>query len=365
MQNPFDHPDHRDSETLAYEAEVLLRAGQIDEASAKYEAAGQRELLVARSMDHPKLRAIFAISAAACFVHGRKWEDAARVAHEFLAHPERLVPDGARELEDLLDQALRSRELASVFGDGGLVPLEIRLEGGLVKRGLAPTKLIQEREEVAEALLLRIAEWKSGLAFRERGSSVLAANMHFYEAPARAASYGIRLFVGASGQTDGPGSGCSPKEAVSAFLGLAAELSAGVDIREVVHESRYAMAFARAFRDLAPDGSRLGSVTFMSTGTLFRQPTVSFDQATRVRLSQSLAHTGVEPVEVTGTLRVVSLKQRYVIIDASDGAHRFRLRPGEHDDTIGPKLNRRVHVVGQRDLENGTIYATDVELLGG
>lgn len=193
MSNPFDDPAHRESEELAFEASRLLRNGRTDEATRKYIAAGRLELSVARAIDHTKLRSIFAIGTVACFVHGRDWDEAARTAHEFLAHPERLTPDGVRELEDLLDQALRSRELAAVVNDGGLVPLEIRLEGGHIGRGIAPTKLVQEREEVVEALLLRIAEWKAGWEFRDRGASAMAANMQFYEAPARAASYGIRL----------------------------------------------------------------------------------------------------------------------------------------------------------------------------
>lgn len=54
---------------------------------------------------------------------------------------------------------------------------------------------------------------------------------------------------------------------------------------------------------------------------------------------------------------------RRIVVTADDGAHQFRLRRGEHDDTIGPKLNRRVRVSGQRDLETGVVYAVDVELL--
>lgn len=366
MRDPFDHPDHRASEELAFDAERLMRAGREHEAREKYAEAGHHELVVAREVHAvPKLRSIFAISAAACYLHAQRWHEAARTAHEFLALPELLTSAGARELEDLLDQALRGRDLAEVFRGGELVPLEIRLEGGLVGRGVAPTKLIQEREEVAEALLLRIADWKAGHPFRARGVSPLAASLQFYEAPARAASYGIRLFVGAAPQAAPPESTCSPRQAVEAFLILAAQAQDSAEaVRSAVLEPHYAHAFLRAFRDLAPDGSRVGNVTFSSSARLHAPPAISFTPAARASLSGALARADQTPIEVRGTLKLISLKKprrRIVVETEPNVAHEFRLHPGEHDDTIGPKLNRRVHVVGKR--VRGDVFAVDVELL--
>lgn len=380
MTTAFDHPSHREAEELSYRALRLMRAEQWDEARELYAQAGFGELVVARTLDprhaaneavaayQRKLRSIFAISAAACLVKAQRWNEAARVAHEFLALPELLLPDSALELDDLLEQARRSREVADVLKSGDLAPLEIRLEGGQIRRGVAPTKLTQPRGEVTEATLMRIVDWRAGRKFRLRGSSVFAANLQIYEAPARAASYGIRLFIGAvSPQTEVPGTSasCTPHAVVETFLDLAERVEDGLAaVSEYVQDKLYARSFVRAFRDLAPDGVRLSNVTFSPGGSAAGRSAISLDSATRARLTKELATTEPGLVEVSGILKAVSLRRhnrRIVVETGVDAIQEFQLRKGEHDDTIGPMLNRRVQVVGKQVRKR--IVAVDVDLI--
>lgn len=368
----FDDPRHRKSEELVFLADRHARAGNLDRARASYADAAEPELAIAREVTHVEVRSVFAVSGVTCFVRAQRWDDAIRSAHEFLGQPDKLTKESGRELEALLDDALRTRELFAAMGSGiDAAPLEIRLEGGRVRRGICPSSLVQEREEIAEALVFRVADYKAGRKFRKAGPSAFTSKFVFYEAPARAASYGIRFFVASAAQTVVPGVDISPRDTVGLLLELAAIVAdTGPDgIRAKVTLPDYANAFIRAFRDLAPDGTAVTSVSLGSPLSLFREEQARFSASTRATLSSALVgESSAGRFSVTGTLKVVSLRKPWrIVVEQDDGAtYDVRLRIGEHDDTIGPKLNRRVQVTGTRKQKSdGTVaaWAEDVVLV--
>jgi hypothetical protein len=368
----FDDPRHRQSEELVFEADRHVRAGRLDEARRAYAQAAVPELELARGLTDPKLRGLFASSALTCFLRARAWDDAARAAHAFLAEPDLLDSDGVDTLLSLLDDALRSRDLFAMIGDDGdAAPLELRLDGGRVRRGIAPSSLVQEREEIAQALVYRVADFKAGRKFRKAGPSAFMAKLALYEAPARAGSYGIRFFVASVGQTSVPGTDVSPTQAVEALLELArvAAEDGPEGIREAVPDTAYATAFIRAFRDLAPDGTAVATVSFSSPLSLYGREVARFSSSSRRALSRALVDPQApDSFSVIGTLKAVSLrgKRRIVLVADDGGTHTIRLRGAEHDDTIGPKLNRRVEVTGtKRTTDDGTVVrvADDIVLV--
>lgn len=364
VEDTFNDPRHRRSEELAFVADRLRRQGEHALAQARYGEAGRLELEVARGVGNDgtqrKLRSIFAISAVVYLHRGGLLSEAVRAAHEFLARPEYLQEEGVAELESSLDDALRSRELHGLLGpDVQAVPLEIRLEGGDVRRGLAPTKVIQAREGIVESVLLRVADWRAGYRFRPSGRSAFATALSFYEAPARAASYGIRFFVcSAFNELEEPR--VTSVEAVDSFLELA-ELAV-VDpnaLKEYVGDQAYSQAFLRAFRDLAPDGTLVGRVSISSPGTANDGLTARFLPEHRIALSTSLAAVTRSHDSVRGVLKSIRLhKGRAISVEDDKGAtHVFVLPTSEHDDTIGLKLNRRVEVTATRvRRRNGTFH---------
>lgn len=117
MLTAFDHPSHREAEELSAQARRLILAEKLDEARELYARAALGELVVARTLDSRqetddlavtytrKMRSILAISGVACFVKAQRWDEAAKAAREFLASPDLLLPDGTRNLEELLRQA--------------------------------------------------------------------------------------------------------------------------------------------------------------------------------------------------------------------------------------------------------------------
>jgi hypothetical protein len=355
VRTPFDDQRHRKSEELTFFAERAARAGDLERARALYSDAAALEIDVAQAQTDEAPRSIFAVAGITCYLRAQKWGEVARWAHRFLSEPELLAPDARGEIESLLDDALRTQDLLAAMGShGDAAPLELRLEGGRVHRGVAPSALVQQYGEIIEALLFRVADFKTNRKFRKAGRSVFAGKFVLYEAPARAASYGLRLFVASQGSASlaGPDR-LSPGEAVGALLELAgAVVTEGTErLKDLVPDLSYVAAFTRAFRDLAPDGAGVASVTLGSPGALRRPDSVRFSPDHRVSLSRALnADGGFAQFSKTGTLKLVSLRSpRRIVVEQDDGGfHEYRLRGGEQDDTIGPKLNRRVRISATR-----------------
>lgn len=172
-------------------------------------------------------------------------------------------------------------------------------------------------------------------------------------------------------QTSAPGPAVSPADAIDALLELATAAAEGPDrLRDRVPSEPYAKAFIRAFRDLAPDGTTVQTVSLSSPRALARREVVRLSPGSRAQLSKALVGgTATGLLTVEGVLKVVSLKKRNrrIVVERDDGAmHEMRLPSAEHDDTIGPKLNRRVSVTAaQQKKPDGTSVTTaqDVVLI--
>lgn len=109
----FDDPRHRQSEEIAFRAELAERAGQLDRARGDYEAAARLEEANALDIPHDeaKVRSLLAISAVALWLRSERWSEVARAGCAFLAFPDALTPDARRELQAFVDRAWRSREV--------------------------------------------------------------------------------------------------------------------------------------------------------------------------------------------------------------------------------------------------------------
>jgi hypothetical protein len=137
----------------------------------------------------------------------------------------------------------------------------------------------------------------------------------------------------------------------------------------MVGDDAYTKAFLRSFRDLAPDGRAVGEVALgaMTRGRIDHVATLTPE--TRERLTVSLRRRAQEkPVSLDGVLKSVNLRgdEPKIGVETVDGVHVFRIAKGEHDDTIGPKLNRSVRIMGMRRVnEDGEAaeWAEDVLLL--
>lgn len=369
----------QESEALAFEAERAWKTGDQKRAMSLFAQAANLEYQVARDVpgDQPRVRGVLAISAVALWIDARQYDEGARVACEFLARPEMLTEQGRSDLQVLLERAFRERALVNAVGElTDAVPLEVKLEGGLVRAGIAPAASIRERQDVVTALVVRAAEWHLRRPFRKAGAArQISDRIQFFEAPAAAASYGIRLFVASGAPAALPGmpdESIGPEQAVAEFLAIAAAAQQGpAALRERVGQEAYLKTFMVGFRDMAPDGSTVGTVTFSSPSWRSSIAPLAFEPRHRQQLTTGLLAQlrADERVEVEGTLKEVNLRvsKPYIGVETTAGAStRFHIKRGELDDTIGPKLNRRVRVAGLTSKKpDGTVVndALDVVLL--
>lgn len=380
MTGYLEDPRGRRSEELAFAAERAYKFGDHERAFDLFAEAAELEGQVAREVpaDQPRVRSVLGISAVALWIDARRYDEAIRTACELLASPEMLTDQGREDIQSLLERAFREKALSKVIGPlGDAVPLEIKLDGGLVRRGIAPAALVRERQEVAMALVIRAAEWRARKPFRKAGAAAhdLLERVRFYEAPAVPASYGVRLYVASSAPPELPGVASdlpSPQAAVAEFLAIAAAAREGPDaLRAHLTQDAYVKSFMVGFRDLAPDGTSVATVTFSSPTWRAETTPLTFEPAHRRSLTTGLLSTQAPErrVEIEGTLKVVNLRasRPFIGVETTDGdLSQFYIRRGELDDTIGPKLNRRVQVFGiRRHKSNGSIekLALDIVLL--
>lgn len=315
------------------------------------------------------MRGVLAISAVCLWHRAGQWDEAARAGCGFLASPEQIGDDEKIRIERLVERAWRMRELGEMLApQDGFISLEARLSGGLVRVGLAPSSAVAERREVLTPLLLRTAELQSGCLFRRTGPSVLAGSYMIYEAPALASSYTLRLYIGATAQRAEVAA--APHEVVERFLAIATAAVEGAEqLRQLVPDEQYARVFLRGLRDLAPGGESVGEVSFSSVSRGRASDTVTLLPESRGQLTHALAVEGPEaPLTFEGVLKSVNLRgpRPSIVIEAGFQVARFLLRKGEHEDTIGPKLTRRVRVVGvSKRRKDGTVeyWAHDVLVL--
>lgn len=108
MKAFLEDPRGRKSEELAFEAERAWKAGDRTRAINLFAQAAQLEYDVAKEVpaDKSRVRSVLAISAVALWNDAEKYDEASRVACEFLSRPEALTEQGRRELQVLLERAV-------------------------------------------------------------------------------------------------------------------------------------------------------------------------------------------------------------------------------------------------------------------
>jgi hypothetical protein len=310
---PFADPRRARSEDAAFRAERAWSDGQPDEAKRLFAEAAELEEQVARDVpiSLPRVRSVLAISAVALWYKAGDFERAKRLAYAFLVD-EGLTEQGRGDLEKLVDRCSREGEIEKLASDKGMVPLEVKLDGGRVGFGYAPAAAARKRREEVTKLLMRAAEIEAHLEYRERGESDLdrTDQIQIFEVPALAASYGLRFYV-ASGiqQLIAPERVVTPQAVVERFLNIATAAAEGpAAVRAAVPDEQYAQAFVNGFGEIAPDGTDVGTVACSAPSwKLASVPRTVFEQKHRIAL-RGAASSAVTPREQRDGERTVEGK---------------------------------------------------------
>lgn len=283
---PLLDPRRRKSEDLAFRAEREWAAGAREEARRLFTEAASIEFEVAMGAPDtaPKARGILAVSAASLWYKAGEFARAKRVAYTFLA-TDSLTESARAELEQLAERCSRESELLKLTNDAGMVPVEIKLQGGRVGVGVAPEGVARRRRDAFASLLMRTAELEANHVYRDRGQSELHRNedIELLEVPALAASYGVRFYVSTGAQQKMPSEQVvTPARVVERFLTLAGQAAAGpAALRRALGDEQYANAFLAGFGEIAPDGADVATVACSAPTWMMRSSGPVFDPSHR------------------------------------------------------------------------------------
>ncbi len=315
-KNPFLDSRRGESEALAFQAEKAWTSGRHQEAVQAFAQAAVLEEAVAREVPSESLRVrgLLAISAVSLWYKASDFSRAKRLAYTFLAANDLSERDQA-DLETLVERCSREQELVGLALDRGMIPVEVKLDGGRVKKGIAPASAARRRRDTVTTLLMRSADLEAKRDYRERGLSDLDRNdeIQIFEVPSIAASYGLRFYV-ATGtqQTIASTATVTPDAVVRRFLGLAEAAHAGPSaVRAALPDPQYAKAFIEGFGEIAPDGEEVASVVCSApTWKVSNVVSTRFEPKHRIELRAAVAGAP-EPgprrgeQEITGRLNEV------------------------------------------------------------
>lgn len=344
---------HAESERLAIEAQLALRARNAGQAVELYKRAAEAERRALDQLDVSKARTrgITAVSAVALWFKAGEYALAEQLAHSMLADPH--IPDFAREELRNLVQAIWT-ESSMKRADVAFIPgqVMVSVKGGEVVTGGAPLDLIVDKIQTIQSMFYRTIEFVNGVSHRRVGRPAKELQETcrpwlFQSAPG---SYQFSVAIQKPAQADFFKQDVEPERIAQHFLEIVSA-SAGNDTSELeklVPDESYRSTFLRLTRNLAPTGKTFERIEFRGSGetrpvALGVESRVNINQQLRKKLAVPTTADDV-PEELRGTLRAVDLDKDWldVVVDGVS-AHVVGLQDAV-DDVIGPMVNRSVVV---------------------
>lgn len=344
---------HAESEQLAIEAGLALRARNAGQAVELYKRAAEVERRALDQLDVSKARTrgITAVSAVALWFKAREYALAEQLAHSMLADPH--IPEFAREELRNLVQAIwteSSMRKAGVEFVPGQVMVSVK--GGEVITGGAPLDLIVDRIQTIQSMFYRTIEFVNGVSHRRVGRPAreLQEGCRAWLFQSAPGSYQFSVAIQKPVQSDFFKEDIQPERIAQHFLEIVSA-SSGEDtaeLKKLVPDEKYRDTFLRLARNLAPNGKTFERIELRASGET--RP-VALGVESRVNINQQLRKKPAVPTtadevpeELRGTLRAVHLDKDWleVVVDGVS-VHVEGLQDAV-DDVIGPMVNRSVVV---------------------
>ncbi len=362
---------HEQSERIAAQAEMAVRANERDRGELLYAEAAELEAQALDAIDTTKRRTlgITAVSAVALWFRARRLGEAQRLAHQVLAT--KAVPTFAgHQLQGLL-QAIWSEEVREragfSFSQGELL---VSVSGGQSVTGGAPLDLVVSKVEGIQALFYRTVEFLQGRPHRKRGSAPLEIQSicrpWLFQAPAGSYQFAVAIEEGAQRSLFGPE--VPTTEAIKdTFVTLLRATSESPDttLAEQVPDQEYRGTFLKLTRALAPTGKDFSVLTIKRSST--DPDPVSFDSGSRKVINDVIRReftkprsAGETPGELRGVLRAVHLDQDWLEVTINQQHFRVHEVGEAVDDLVGPLVNRPV-VVQVVTQPSGRVVFRDIE----
>lgn len=361
---------HEQSERLAIEAELALKARNAEAALELYRRAADCERGALDLIDSSKVRTrgITAVSAVALSYKAREYVQAERLAYSLLADP--TIPDFARTgLRDLV-QAIWTEgsklEAGVTFVPGQVL---VSVKGGEVVTGGAPLDLIVDKVQTIQAMFYRTIEYLNGVSHRRAGRPTKELQdacrpWLFQSAPG---SYQFSVAIQKPAQADFFKEDIEPERIAQHFLEVVSASSGenATELERLVPDETYRNTFLKLARNLAPAGKTFERIEFRASGEAHP---VALSSESRVAINQNLKRqTPLEAAaegtneELRGVLRAVHLDRDWLEVVVANQPIRISELQDAVDDVIGPMVNRSVIVRAVRTAQNKLKFL-DIEL---
>ncbi len=352
----YDSPELKMSQEKSFLAEKAWKDGRKLEALKLFEEAAANEEKIAQSIvGQNKLRSILSVSALSLWFRAQNYEKAENFAYECLAQRNEFSSEGISEIKSCLEQIWRDKDLGSLF-QSGFFPIEVKLEGGRIRKGLAPASIVRERQECIVSLLSRINEYQLEIPFRQNRKSKEHSDIspEIFEVPALAASYGIRLFVSSKQNLHNAGEK-NTERLISKFLEIANLIHQNpAELSKLVSDTFYRQSILEDFKNISPEGEKLERVQISCPHWLFQGQESTFLVEDRNRIvaayREEIKQQSRE-IEISGLIRLVSYKKKgnFAIIEIetdlefrNDFPVYLKVEVSKDRDDLGSFLNKRV-----------------------
>jgi tetratricopeptide (TPR) repeat protein len=320
---------------------------------------------IAELFDLEPTRSVLHRSAATMAMELGESATAERLLHRALAGspPERMGED----LRDLLEQVTFQRHLELRGIELRDDEVQMAIAGKAVGLGIAPTDEFISRVSNTEKLLFRIAERRSGKAYREHGRATpgLQRDLELFLSVPRAASFSVTFKIGGSTQLALPGMDFA--KAVVDDLLEELELFNQADeskLRNRIPDPAYFRNFTALARAIAPDGVDISTVGFtaMRAG---KKREVALLKGSRP-ITETPAHPvkGQPPATFVGRLKAADAtregkNQIKLISDRPGKPQTIVVPPGMMSDIVRPMWDEIVRVRVKR--KRGVLELLDIE----
>lgn len=341
---------HRESEHLAYEAEIAAHRGNIAQAREIYLKAAQSEekALAELESDKPRTYGITAVSAASLYFKAAEWQTARNLAHLYLGSG-RLPKFAYFQLEELLDTIKTQR----IGVDLDAAHILISITGGEMAAGGGPLDLIVAKAQSIKSLVFRTTEHLLDLPHRKRGepSREIQQSYNPWIFQAIPGSYRFAVSLQVTRQLNMFQINDLPaKQIIDASFGIlqACAEPSPKGLLEAVPDENYRITFLKIARDLAPAANekRFKKIDLMSRDV--DNPVVLIHE-TREAINKVIKENN-RPIpegkerEIRGILRALHLDHDWIEVVSESGNWRITDVKEEVDDRIVPMVNQPVTV---------------------
>lgn len=315
--NVFGSPDLIRSQEKAYEAERFWKKGEFANARKLFKEAAELERKVADSLGDqksPRVKSMLYASSTALMFKAREFVLADQMAIDGLAAPGLLTAEDAVEMRLLLQRIWRESSLSESESErAGMIPLEIKLDGGQVKPGFAPAHAIRQRQELVTKMLQHTAD----LLGHRHAKGKSEYPFEIMEATAKAASYGIQLYLKKKEvqKTVFTNEEISVEAIVKKFLEICqVSASSPKDLKKVIPRNSERVFFLKQLKELAPDGEKVGTVSCSSPVWYVENNYVAFDSNSRAKYHEeilkeiNISHGA--SINLIGKLKLLSFKTK-------------------------------------------------------